>query len=98
MTNQGMVKAKLVDDIEAPGTPDGAFEYFQEQGKTAGMVYICPCGCKAQGALDFKPARSPSWKWDGNIDEPTLYPSVHHIIAGVTHWHGWLKKGMWVSV
>lgn len=32
---------------------------------------------------------SPTWKWDGNQDQPTLTPSVN--IVG--HWHGWIQAG-----
>jgi len=29
------------------------------------------------------------WGWDGNLDKPTLYPSMHHI----DNWHGHLQAG-----
>lgn len=38
-----------------------------------------------------------SWEWDGNEDEPTLTPSLHHILhhpnGDVTLWHGWVRAG-----
>lgn len=89
------VAALRTNDIDDHARP-GAFEYYvngREPQKIAGMLYACPCGCGNVGALDFKPAPSPSWQWDGNLDEPTLSPSVHH----VGHWHGWLRKGVWES-
>ena len=88
------VKATLVSDIDSPGAPAGAFELFNAGERAfAGMIYICPCGCGAKGALNFRPHESPSWDWDGNRDAPTLSPSVHH----VGHWHGWLRNGIWES-
>lgn len=61
------------------------------------VLYSCPCGCGAAGALrvgeNEKPAESPSWAWIGGKEETTLHPSVHHI----GHWHGWLKDGYWVQ-
>lgn len=36
----------------------------------------------------------PSWDWDGNVEHPTLMPSVH--THG--HWHGWFRKGRMESV
>ena len=30
-----------------------------------------------------------SWEWDGDIQLPTLNPSIHHVGC----WHGWLKRG-----
>lgn len=93
-----MTKATLVSDIDAPGTPPGAFEFYTSGGRqSAGMLYVCPCGCGMQGALAFKPDPSPSWHWDGNREKPTLSPSVHHLIDGKTHWHGYLRAGIWES-
>lgn len=80
------VKAVQVDDIDAEGVPAGAYEL--EQG---GMWYRCPCGCRCQGYLAFRPAPSPSWEWDGKM--VSLHPSVNH----VGHWHGWLKNGEWTK-
>lgn len=91
------VKAHLVSDIFDGERIQGAFEYFSAKGTThAGMLYCCPCGCGRVGALEFKPAPSPSWTWDGNLETPTLNPSVHDQPQGVTHWHGWLRAGEWV--
>lgn len=61
------------------------------------VLYSCPCGCGAAGALrvgeNEKPAESPSWAWTGGKEKTTFHPSVHHI----GHWHGWLKDGYWVQ-
>ncbi|MGD9921438.1 MAG: DUF6527 family protein [Pseudorhodoplanes sp.] len=93
-----MVQATPVNDIDAPGVPPGAFEFYSSGGRfPGGMFYLCPCGCGRLGALTFKPAPSPSWHFDGNRARPTLSPSVHHIIEGHTHWHGHLRAGRWES-
>lgn len=99
------VTARRVDDIDAAGNVPGAFEYYAEGDRAvAGMVYICPCGCGSHGDLPFRPATPahPSWQWDGNREAPTLDPSVHDIYRKdgqiKTHWHGWLRKGVWTSV
>lgn len=86
------VSAILVEDIDAALDKPGAFEIWPD-----GLAYVCPCGCKAVGFLPFKPCPSPSWAWDGNRERPTLTPSVHHMIGEppVTHWHGWLRAGVW---
>ncbi len=91
------VIALLVDDIDENTAP-GAFGYYTAQGggDVIGLIYNCPCGCGIKGSLDFRPpAARPSWEWDGNRAYPTLAPSVHHLIAGKTHWHGHLVKGVW---
>lgn len=88
------IRAVLVEDIDAEGAPPGAFEYFRSRERDrAGIFYVCPCGCKSWGVLNFRPAVSPSWEWDGNVEAPTLSPSVHH----VGHWHGYLRAGVWES-
>lgn len=86
------VKAKRFDDIDQVEGVPGAFEYFKSGDRyPAGMIYCCPCGCRQTGSLHFRPDASPSWDWDGNLETPTLNPSVHH----VGHWHGFLEKGYW---
>lgn len=60
------------------------------------MLYVCPCGCGRQGRLligeNHKPGGPrPSWRWNGDREQPTLDPSVNH----VDHWHGWLRHGYW---
>lgn len=86
------VRATSVEDIDAPDAPACAFEFFSHKDReVAGMIYLCPCGCRRTGALHFRPHPSPSWEWDGNREAPTLSPSVHH----VGHWHGWLRAGIW---
>ncbi|TDX61911.1 hypothetical protein EDE12_11212 [Methylosinus sp. sav-2] len=40
---------------------------------------------------------SPPWEWNGDKERATLNPSVHHIIGDQTHFHGWLRAGVWES-
>lgn len=88
------VQAQRFEDIWEIDHP-GAFEFYREGDRyPAGMIYACPCGCGTRGSLAFRPHPSPSWEWDGNLDAPTLSPSVHH----VGHWHGYLRNGVWESV
>lgn len=88
------VTAQRFEDIDSVQAQAGAFEYYRAGDRyPAGMIYCCPCGCGATGSLAFRPHESPSWDWDGNMDAPTLSPSVHH----VGHWHGWLRGGVWTS-
>jgi len=69
-----------------------------------GLVFVCP-GCKLlweEGAsgLHLLPVNSttktPQWEWDGNLDAPTLSPSIltKHggYPAGVCH--SFLKAGI----
>jgi hypothetical protein len=92
------VKAKRFENVDELTVP-GSFEYTRVGDRfPGGMIYTCPCGCGHQGSLMFRPVPAqypphPSWEWDGNMDAPTLSPSVHH----VGHWHGWLRNGIWES-
>ena len=72
----------------------GSF-FITETAETRWFWICCPSG---NGDFDrlcvgdkFKPGTSPSWSWDGSLDNPTLHPSVNR--QGV--WHGWLKGGYW---
>jgi len=97
------VKATRVDDIDEKDGPPGAFEFFDTADrKDAGIIFICPCGCRSHGALEFRPSPSPSWEWNGDREAPTLTPSVHDQItlrdgSKRTHWHGYLTAGVWES-
>ena len=39
-----------------------------------------------------KPAAN-AWKWDGNLDAPTLEPSINALSGGESVWHGYLRAG-----
>jgi hypothetical protein len=96
---QPPVEATLHEDIDSVSGKAGAFEYYKAGDRfPAGMIYCCPCGCGHLGSLMFRPLQPgfegrASWEWNGNMEKPTLQPSVHH----VGHWHGWLKNGVWES-
>lgn len=82
------------------------FEYVYREGKhadgtpwrhIAGLNYRSPTG-----SVGHIPFRKPSlwaslpghdWHWNGNIEKPTLSPSIHH----VGHWHGHLVNGVFKS-
>lgn len=98
----GPVKARYFVDLpEQP--PPGAFTYYTNAKSgvdKAGMIYTCPCGCGDQGSLAFRQfagqrdiAKNRTWEWDGNVESPTLIPSINH----VNHWHGHLKKGIFTD-
>lgn len=95
------VRATRVDSITDSRDVPGAFKLVTDGKDTIGMTYVCPCGCKRIGFLNFEEPERPRWSWDGNVESPTLTPSVHHVMHGLdgttTHWHGWLTNGEWVS-
>ena len=84
--------------IDSDDSPKGAFAIDHE---CTIMNYVCPCAdptCTVLGTLrlrrDNHATPHPSWAFDGNMDAPTLNPSINH----VDHWHGWLRAGVWESV
>lgn len=76
----------------------GEFKYFVHPSNPeviAGMAYVCPCGCGGKGTIRFDTVHDNGWAWDGNVEKPTLSPSVKQVTCG---WHGWLRNGRWDSV
>jgi Family of unknown function (DUF6527) len=61
------------------------------------MEFACPRSGKICGNIlvgyPEKPSYGPSWKFDGNFQEPTLLPSIN--CTGCCGWHGWLQQGQW---
>ena len=74
----------------------------EHEEEVVGLNYMCPCGCGDDGYLPFRGIHlmhideHPSWIWDGNIESPTLTPSI--LRRGGCGWHGWLKAGKFISV
>lgn len=70
----------------------------------AAFYYIAPDGVlNSSGGPDF-PAydhiyirtgekQSGYWQWDGNVDAPTIAPSIFH--KGASSWHGFFEAGNW---
>jgi hypothetical protein len=64
--------------------------YIKEQDGKAFISIVLP-----DGTFNHLPIyrgqkeRTPSWKWNGDLDKPTLEPSIHCI----DHWHGFLRCG-----
>lgn len=62
---------------------------------SGGIIYWCP-GCKAPHAIKVQGATRPVWQWDGNVDFPTVTPSVRFFMPGdpdETECHHFLKAG-----
>jgi hypothetical protein len=61
------------------------------------VIYMCPCGCGRVSSVlvNSEPGMKAGWDWDGNLDAPTLSPSIQHI--GACRWHGYLTLGQFVE-
>lgn len=75
------------------------FDLINAPEGEAALWFFCPCGCGAlvrlHVGLKEKPTHSPSWNWNGSVENPTLAPSVNRLDCG---WHGWLRDGYWEEV
>ena len=72
-----------------------AFEVVSEPSGQRRFWFVCP-GCRFITAVALRPVvdGSPqSWDFDGNIQAPTLSPSINHVGC----WHGWLTAGVFRS-
>lgn len=58
------------------------------------LAYRCPrngqpCGEIIIGNGHKPTGGAPTWQWDGNLDAPTLTPSINCVRC----WHGFLRAG-----
>jgi hypothetical protein len=74
---------------------DGEHQGISDPIAARVMEFNCPHTGKYCGSIRVgypaKPEQSPSWKWDGNFEKPTLHPSIN--CRSGCGWHGWLKAG-----
>lgn len=55
---------------------------------------VLPCAHNPDGQCDFRlgePVPDKVWAWDGNVEAPTLTPSVNCL--GGCGWHGHVTNG-----
>lgn len=62
------------------------------------LAFVCP-GCDdTHSGLHMLPVNttehSPSWDWDGNLEAPTLTPSILTKWMGTTVCHSFLRAGV----
>jgi hypothetical protein len=73
----------------------GSFDVRAEPSGQRRFWFVCPGACKSLSAIALRPVvdGSPqSWDFDGNMQAPTLSPSINHVGC----WHGWLRNGEFV--
>lgn len=93
---------RIQPDSDVSEGPPGCIEFVacaRRDETPAGIEFQCPCGCGNVGWLAFDNGENPhpKWKFDGNLDAPTITPSVFN--TGMPcRWHGWLRAGYWESV
>jgi hypothetical protein len=94
------VQGKRVEGYdEAKGTP-GAFWWSGDPPKR--LTFFCPCGCGSAGGVAVgvdlldRDGNHPVWQWDGDLDRPTIMPSIQFLSG--CKWHGFLTDGVFKSV
>lgn len=75
-----------------PGTASWA---INSKNETASLIFTCPSGCGRIENVPIANSEQKGWTWDGNVQAPTLQPSIQ-IISGCK-WHGYLIKGEWLT-
>lgn len=64
------------------------------------LMFVCP-GCVKGGPEGYDGVhrlpvntteKNPSWDWDGNLEEPTISPSI--LTQGYSRCHSFLEKGL----
>jgi hypothetical protein len=81
---------------DAVPLPKGAYSFTTAKNGQRFFNLCCP-GCGTLAPLAIRPVLEgspPSWTWDGNVETPTLNPSINH--SGC--WHGWLREGKFIPV
>jgi hypothetical protein len=91
-------------DIAQPG--DWCLEQSGEFDKATGVAAFCyraPDGSRNSGDPENFPydhiyirtgeKQDGYWHWDGNVESPTISPSILH--RGASSWHGFFEAGHW---
>lgn len=85
---------------EIVGEPAGTIKWFSEGDViVAGFLFLCPCGCGSIGLVNVAGKGRPLWGWNKSLEAPTIHPSIR-LSTGprcLSHWHGWLRNGVWES-
>lgn len=55
------------------------------------------CFVPRVGIADIPLNTPDGWQWDGNIEKPTLTPSLNSKLSDEKRWHGHLTAGVWVE-
>jgi hypothetical protein len=71
------------------------------------IIFVCPNGRRCAVLIGPQPVAKPSpnalgiWGWDGNLDRPTLTPSINcrnvkddGTPASGCGWHGFIRNGV----
>jgi len=97
-------------DVWPDDVPIGTFDIEQNRVQgyplaTARILFVCPNGRRCGALLGPTFVDRPSedqlciWGWDGNVERPTINPSINCIAekdgkpTGGCGWHGFIQQG-----
>lgn len=73
--------------------PGDFFWTHVDPDHTRYIIYLCPNGQHC--GVPILPGRLPNgagWAWNGNLNKPTLTPSINCV--GGCRWHGFITAGV----
>jgi len=92
-------------DVWPDDVPIGTFDLDEAiiagyPGATGHLLFVCPGNKRCGVLVGPQPvARLYVWGWDGNLEHPTLTPSINCLaekegrITGGCGWHGHIQNG-----
>lgn len=81
-----------LDALKNSPLPAGSASWSRNfEGNITHLTFVCPCGCQDVVIIPVNQAQGGSWDWDGNLEKPTLKPSILRMIG--CKWHGYLIGG-----
>jgi hypothetical protein len=91
-----MVKMRRVEDVDTDAAQAGDYEIYAPNEWNKGEIYfICPKGQRCGVGIrngKFQDGPPKRWGFDGNMDSPTLQPSINCLPPGCG-WHGHIQNG-----
>lgn len=94
--NMADIQAKRVKSFSQMVAP-GDFMWSgrkDSSDKPTRLIFNCPCGCGSFPGVHVggEPGNQPVWNWNGDMEKPTITPSIQ--IIGGCKLHGFLTNGV----
>lgn len=95
---------ELVGSFDIEGGPGHSVQGYP--GANGHIMFVCPNGRRCSVLVGPSPVPRPHddalciWGWDGNLEQPTLTPSINCIAekdgkpTGGCGWHGFITRGV----
>jgi Family of unknown function (DUF6527) len=104
---QGVYHAEALSEYaeEVFGWPPGHFTFSSPDADGTRYLHMVLPSSRERGSVCAIPVKqgpktNGAWAWDGNVEKPTITPSIFHDYHSPSSdhaWHGWLKAGQFVG-